>query len=77
MALVVDEDGGRAGIVTLQDLFDQVAGTMGESNSPANALRLDDAGRLLVPGTLGSTRWVSDSGSPSRTTRWTMSLASC
>lgn len=51
MALVVDEHGGTAGIITLQDLFEEVVGRMGEAGSPPTEFATDDAGRLIVPGT--------------------------
>ncbi|HSK11483.1 MAG TPA: hemolysin family protein, partial [Vicinamibacterales bacterium] len=51
MALVVDEYGGTAGILTLQDLFEEVVGRMDEPGSLRADLSLDGAGRLLVPGT--------------------------
>lgn len=51
MALVVDEYGGTAGVITLQDLFEEVVGRMGEAGSPPTEFGSDDAGRLIVPGT--------------------------
>ena len=51
MALVVDEHGGTAGVVTLQDLFEEVIGRVDESGSPSGDVYRDPAGRLRVPGT--------------------------
>jgi CBS domain containing-hemolysin-like protein len=51
MALVVDEHGGTAGVITLQDLFEEVVGKVDESGSSAADMPEDAAGRVRVPGT--------------------------
>jgi CBS domain containing-hemolysin-like protein len=51
MALIVDEYGGTAGVLTLQDLFEEVVGKVDESNSTPADTYVDAAGRVRVPGT--------------------------
>jgi CBS domain containing-hemolysin-like protein len=52
MAVVLDEHGGTAGVITLEDLFDEVAGEIhDEPASPQSVTRLPD-GRLSVAGTV-------------------------
>ncbi|HEX2444541.1 MAG TPA: hemolysin family protein [Vicinamibacterales bacterium] len=50
MAVVLDEHGGTAGIITLSDLFSEVAGEI-EDGSTARPAR-DSHGRLRAPGTM-------------------------
>ena len=51
MVVVIDEHGGTAGVVTLEDLFEEVIGDIDESPAGAPRVYRDRQGRLRVPGT--------------------------
>jgi CBS domain containing-hemolysin-like protein len=51
MIIVIDEHGGTAGVVTLEDLFEEVVGDIEEGPTVPQVYR-DHLGRLRVPGTL-------------------------
>ncbi len=52
MVVVIDEHGGTAGVVTLEDLFEEVIGDIDESPAGPPPVYRDRLGRLRVPGTM-------------------------
>jgi magnesium and cobalt exporter, CNNM family len=52
MVVVIDEHGGTAGVVTLEDLFEEVVGDIEESPAALPQVYRDRQGRLRVPGTM-------------------------
>ena len=51
MVVVMDEHGGTAGILTLEDLFEEVVGEFSEDPGAAVEIRRDEQGQLHVAGT--------------------------
>ena len=52
MVVVIDEHGGTAGVVTLEDLFEEVVGDIDESPAGPPPVYRDRQGRLRIPGTM-------------------------
>lgn len=52
MVIVLDEHGGTAGIVTLEDLFEELVGDIDQGPGSERAPYRDREGRLRVPGTM-------------------------
>lgn len=52
MAIVMDEHGGTAGLITIEDLFEELVGELSEDSSARPSMYRDDSGRLHIAGTL-------------------------
>ena len=52
MVVVIDEHGGTAGVVTLEDLFEEVVGDIDEGPAGPPPIYRDRQSRLRVPGTM-------------------------
>ncbi|EKP95284.1 hemolysin family protein [Thermaerobacter subterraneus] len=52
MAIVMDEHGGTAGLVSVEDLFEEVAGEVDEKPVSHPPIAWDQSGRLMVDGTV-------------------------
>ena len=52
MCVVIDEHGGTSGVLTLQNLFEEVVGEIDEGPVTAPEVYRDAVGRLHVPGTM-------------------------
>jgi CBS domain containing-hemolysin-like protein len=52
MAVVIDEHGGTAGVVTLEDLFEEVVGDIAAGPGAGGNVYRDRDARLRVPGTM-------------------------
>jgi CBS domain containing-hemolysin-like protein len=52
LAVVLDEHGGTAGILTVEDLFEEVVGEFGEDPTARPEMYRDERGRLHVRGTV-------------------------
>jgi CBS domain containing-hemolysin-like protein len=52
MVIVIDEHGGTSGVVTLQDLFEEVVGEIAEGPATPPQVYRDRNDRLRVPGTM-------------------------
>jgi CBS domain containing-hemolysin-like protein len=51
MVVVMDEHGGTAGLVAIEDLFEEVIGSVGEEHTEVQIFH-DESGRLHVTGTV-------------------------
>jgi CBS domain containing-hemolysin-like protein len=51
LVVIMDEQGGTAGIITLEDLFDEVVGDIGAGETTTPDIVWDDEGNLRVTGT--------------------------
>lgn len=52
MVVVMDEHGGTAGLITIEDLFEEVVGQVGEEHAELPPIYHDSGGRLRVAGTV-------------------------